>query len=172
MSTQSDSAALEVGRSPSNRIGALIRAARRGARRNPTMAAGIAIVLVMALAAIFAPLLFTTDPSAVAAAREVHSALGDPLVRHRQHWKRPVEPRAVRQSRLDDGGRGSSRYLSPRLDRAGAVGGLLPAIGRGHHAIHGRPHGYPVRAAGDGVDGAARRQYAERHHRAGHCRDA
>ena len=66
MTYQSDSAALEVGRTPADRLSALVRATRRGARRNPTMAAGIAIVLLMAFAAIFAPLLFTSDPSAVA----------------------------------------------------------------------------------------------------------
>ena len=66
MTAQSDSAALEAARAPAGRINASIRAIRRGARRNPTMVAGIAIVLFMALVAIFAPLLFTSDPTAVA----------------------------------------------------------------------------------------------------------
>ena len=66
MTSQSDSAALGVDRTPADRLSALVRSTRRGARRNPTMAAGIAIVLVMAFVAIFAPLLFTSDPSAVA----------------------------------------------------------------------------------------------------------
>ena len=66
MASQSDSAALEVGKSSAGRVGSLVRTTRRAARRNPTMAAGIAIVLAMVLIAIFAPLLFTTDPTAVA----------------------------------------------------------------------------------------------------------
>ena len=66
MTAQSDSAALEAARAPAGRINASIRAIRRGARRNPTMVAGIAIVLFMALVAIFAPLLFTSDPTTVA----------------------------------------------------------------------------------------------------------
>ena len=66
MTLQSDSAALGFGQTSANRIGSLVRAVRRSAQRNPTMAAGIAIVLVMALLAIFAPLLFTSDPTAVA----------------------------------------------------------------------------------------------------------
>ena len=66
MAAQSDRTAMEVGRPPASRASAFVRSMRRGASRNPTMAAGIAIVLVMALLAIFAPLLFTTDPTAVA----------------------------------------------------------------------------------------------------------
>ena len=66
MAAQSDRTALEVGRAPASRASALFRSMRRGARRNPTMAAGMAIVIFMALAAILAPLLFTTDPTAVA----------------------------------------------------------------------------------------------------------
>ena len=66
MATQSDKTALEVGRAPASRASELVRSMRRGARRNPTMAAGMAIVIVMALVAILAPLLFTSDPTAVA----------------------------------------------------------------------------------------------------------
>ena len=66
MASQSDSAALEVAQTASGRVGSLVRAVRRSAQRNPTMAGGITIVLVMALLAVFAPLLFTTDPTAVA----------------------------------------------------------------------------------------------------------
>ena len=66
MTSRSDSAALEVDRTPAGRASTAFRAARRAMKRNPTMAAGIAIVVVMALFAIFAPILFTGDPSAVA----------------------------------------------------------------------------------------------------------
>ena len=66
MASQSDSAALGVDRTRVGRVSALVRSTRRSMRRNPTMAAGIAIVIVMALVAIFAPLLFTSDPGAVA----------------------------------------------------------------------------------------------------------
>ena len=66
MASQSDSAAFEVDRTRASRVSVLLRSTRRSMRRNPTMAAGIAIVIVMALFAIFAPLLFTSDPSAVA----------------------------------------------------------------------------------------------------------
>ena len=66
MASQSDSAALGVDRTRVGRVSTLVRSTRRSMRRNPTMAAGIAIVVVMALVAIFAPLLFTSDPSAVA----------------------------------------------------------------------------------------------------------
>ena len=66
MASQSDSAALEVAQTRANRVSSLLRAARKSTRRNPTMAAGIAIVVVVALLAVFAPLLFTSDPTAVA----------------------------------------------------------------------------------------------------------
>ena len=79
MAAQSDRTALEVGRAPASRVGALIRSMRRGAKRNPTMAAGMAIVIFMALAAILAPLLFTTDPTAVAPREKILSAVGG-------HW--------------------------------------------------------------------------------------
>lgn len=66
MASQSDRAALEVGRTPPGRVRSLFRVTRRAAQRNPTMAAGITIVVIITLAAVFAPLLFTTDPTAVA----------------------------------------------------------------------------------------------------------
>ncbi len=66
MAAQSDRTSLEVGRAPASRASALVRSLRRGAGRNPTMAAGMAIVVFMALLAILAPLLFTSDPTAVA----------------------------------------------------------------------------------------------------------
>ena len=46
--------------------GSLIRRARRGSRRNPTMAAGLFVIFLLVLVAIFAPLLFTDNPKALA----------------------------------------------------------------------------------------------------------
>ena len=66
MASRSDPAALEIERTSIGRFGLLWRVVRRAGQRNPTMVAGIAIVAVVAFIAILAPLLFTTDPTAVA----------------------------------------------------------------------------------------------------------
>ena len=66
MASRSDPAALEIERTSIGRFGLLLRVVRRAGQRNPTMVAGIAIVAVVAFIAILAPLLFTTDPTAVA----------------------------------------------------------------------------------------------------------
>jgi peptide/nickel transport system permease protein len=46
-------------------FGNAMRSARRISRKNPTMAAGIVIIIVMILVAIFASLLFTSNPKAL-----------------------------------------------------------------------------------------------------------
>ena len=50
---------------PTAGIGSALRVLRKLTRKNPTMAAGLAIVLLMTLVATLAPLLFTGDPNDV-----------------------------------------------------------------------------------------------------------